>query len=79
VPPVQDQREDGYKWLARSDAGDATLGGLSRRSHTCPKRTEPDTEWHILAVREAHPVWRAQDRGLSGAGRRRSTGDPDGA
>jgi transposase len=69
----------GYKWLARSDAGDAALGNQSRRPHASPEQTGPEIQQRILEVRDAHPAWGAQDRGLPGEDRGNPAGDLDGA
>lgn len=52
--------EIGYKWLARSQAGDGELADRSRRPHTSPERSSAEIEAAVLAVREAHPVWGAR-------------------
>lgn len=51
-------RQNGYKWLARYDAGG--LEGLrdrSRAPNSCPHRMEPSIEALLLAARDAHPTW----------------------
>jgi transposase InsO family protein len=48
----------GYTWLARFQAdGEAGLPDRSRRPHTSPTRTPPDSEAAVVALRQAHPVW----------------------
>lgn len=49
----------GYKWLGRWQAG-ADPAELSRRPHTSPKRSSPELEAQILAVRDEHPAWGAR-------------------
>lgn len=50
-----------YKWLARqATEGSAGLVNRSRRPHSSPGRTEPDTEQAILALRDEHPAWGAR-------------------
>jgi len=47
-----------YKWLERyASSGDAGLADQSRRPHTSPARTTPDTEAIVLALRDQHPTW----------------------
>ena len=48
----------GYKWLERAKAGDFVE--RSRRPHTSPKRSAPEIEAAVLAVRENHPAWGAR-------------------
>jgi putative transposase len=50
----------GYKWLARSAAGDAELADRSRRPLNSPRRTGAALEAQVLAVRDAHPAWGAR-------------------
>jgi transposase InsO family protein len=45
----------GYKWLARSAAGD--LGERSRRPRHSPRATAPDLEAAVLEARREHPSW----------------------
>ena len=52
--------QTGYKWLARSDAGDSTLADRSRRPHHSPARTAALIEQQIVALRDAHPAWGAR-------------------
>lgn len=52
--------EVGYKWLARSQAGDKELADRSRRPHASPGRSSAEIEAAVLAVREAHPAWGAR-------------------
>jgi transposase InsO family protein len=49
----------GYKWLGRF-AANGELADRSRRPHATPGRTERSVEEHVLAVRDAHPVWGAR-------------------
>lgn len=51
--------QTGYKWLARSAAGD-TLLDRSRRPLHSPRRTSAELEARVLAVRDAHPAWGAR-------------------
>jgi transposase InsO family protein len=53
----------GYKWLARSRAGDGELADRSRRPHNSPGRSCEAVEAAVLAVREAHPAWGARKIG----------------
>jgi transposase InsO family protein len=55
----------GYKWLARSQAGDEELADRSRRPHSSPGRSCEAVEMAVLAVREAHPAWGARKIGAS--------------
>lgn len=48
-------RDTGYRWLGREDCSD-----ISRRPHTSPKRTSPEMEASVLAVRDDHPAWGAR-------------------
>ncbi len=50
----------GYKWLARSVAGDKELADRSRRPHESPRRCDAFTEERVLAVRDDHPAWGAR-------------------
>jgi|SRR5579872_1288015 len=50
----------GYKWLGRFKAGDEGLADRSRRPHASPRRSDAQTEGHVLAVRDAHPAWGAR-------------------
>lgn len=52
--------DTGYRWLARHRAGDAELADHSRRPHNSPSRCAPETEAHVLALRDAHPAWGAR-------------------
>jgi transposase InsO family protein len=49
-----------YKWLARAAAGDTQLGDRSRRPQASPRRTPPQQEAPIVALRDAHPAWGAR-------------------
>lgn len=49
-------RTTGYKWLARSQL-DLEMTDRSRKPHTSPKRTEPEIEALICALRRKHPAW----------------------
>jgi transposase InsO family protein len=47
-----------YKWLGRFRAsGERGLGDRSRCPHAIPRRTPPEIEEAILAIRAAHPAW----------------------
>lgn len=47
-----------YKWLARwRERGAAGMAEMSRRPATSPRRTKPELEAAVLAVRRAHPAW----------------------
>lgn len=51
-------RKTAYKWLERyREAGEDGLADQSRRPHGSPRRTSPEVEQAVLAVREAHPAW----------------------
>jgi len=50
----------GYKWLARTAAGDDELADRSRRPHTSPRHSDGATEARVLAVRDLHPAWGAR-------------------
>src|SRR5690606_8286388 len=50
----------GYKWLARWQAGERELADRSRRPHASPKRSAPEVERQVLAVRDRHPAWGAR-------------------
>lgn len=51
----------GYKWLARAQAAEARWAqDRSRRPHGSPKRSAPDIEIAVLAIRDAHPAWGAR-------------------
>lgn len=51
----------GYKWLARAQAAEGRWAqDRSRRPHGCPKRSAPDIEIAVLAIRDAHPAWGAR-------------------
>jgi transposase InsO family protein len=52
--------QTGYKWLARSAAGDEALADRSRRPLNSPWRTAAQREAQVLAVRDAHPAWGAR-------------------
>ena len=54
-------RQTGYKWLARY-AADGPLGLLerSRRPHTSPTATPPESVAALLALRRRHPSWGAK-------------------
>lgn len=49
-------RKSGYKWLKRPDA----LDDQSRRPLHSPRRTAPELEEQVLAVRQRHPAWGAR-------------------
>jgi transposase InsO family protein len=47
-----------YKWIARyRERGDSGLQDLSRRPRSSPRRTAPELETAVLAVRDRHPTW----------------------
>src|SRR5215213_2303682 len=51
-------RPTGYALLARYRAeGDAGLAPRSRTPRASPRRTDPDLEAAVLAIRDAHPRW----------------------
>ena len=50
----------GYKWLARSQAGDGELADRSRRPLETPARCPRDIEALVTQAREAHPAWGAR-------------------
>lgn len=51
-------RKTAYKWLQRyRQEGEAGLQERSRRPHHSPRRSPPQTEAAVLAVREQHPAW----------------------
>lgn len=50
-------RKTGYKWLKRAADADGDLADRSRRPHTSPRRTSPEVEARIVALRGAHPAW----------------------
>jgi len=52
--------ETGYKWLQRSDAGEAGFADRSRRPLTSPQRSAANVEASVLAIRDAHPAWGAR-------------------
>lgn len=52
--------QTGYKWLARSAAGETDLADRSRRPHHSPERSDAAVEQAILALRDAHPAWGAR-------------------
>ena len=48
----------GYTLLARyALEGAAAYAPRSRRPHSSPARSSPDTEKAVTALREAHPAW----------------------
>jgi transposase len=49
-----------YKWMARGASADETYADRSRRPHRSPHRTRAEIEDHVLAIRDAHPVWNAR-------------------
>ena len=49
-------RQTGYKWLERARQGE-TMEDRSRAPKNLPRKTAPETEQKVLAVREAHPAW----------------------
>jgi transposase InsO family protein len=49
-----------YKWIARGASPEETYSDRSRRPHRSPNRTRAEIEEHILAIRDAHPVWNAR-------------------
>ena len=50
-------RPTGYRWLARTAAGDGAGADRSRRPHTSPRRTDAALEERILELRRQHPAW----------------------
>ncbi len=50
----------GYKWLRRWQAGDHDLADQSRRPKSTPKRSKPEIEARVLAMRDKHPAWGAR-------------------
>lgn len=50
----------GYKWLRRWHGGDHELADRSRRPKSMPKRSVPEIEARVLAVRDKHPAWGAR-------------------
>ena len=50
----------GYKWLRRWQAGDHELTDQSRRPKSMPKRSVPEIETRVLAMRDKHPAWGAR-------------------
>jgi transposase InsO family protein len=51
--------QTGYKWLARSQAGEE-LAERSRRPHHSPLCSDAKVEATVLEVRDAHPAWGAR-------------------
>src|SRR5262245_18139990 len=49
-----------YKWLRRAAAGDTQLADRSRRPQSSPRRTAPEQEAQVVALRDAHPAWGAR-------------------
>ena len=49
-----------YKWLKRWQAGDHELADRSRRPKSMPKRSAPEIEAQVLAMRDKHPAWGAR-------------------
>lgn len=48
----------GKKWRDRAQAdGREALGDHSRRPHTSPAQTPPETEAQVITLRTAHPTW----------------------
>lgn len=52
-------RQTGYVWLKRLEAGEPPQD-RSRRPLTSPRRTGPELERSVLAVRDEHPAWGAR-------------------
>jgi transposase InsO family protein len=51
-------RKTGYKWLRRyRDEGSAGLADRSRRPRASPRRTTPELEARLCALRKQHPAW----------------------
>lgn len=48
-------RKTAYKWRARAKAGDEALRDRSRRPRSSPRRTIPEMEALVCALRKAHP------------------------
>jgi len=53
----QISRQTGYKWLRRAQLGDTDVHDRSSRPHVSPKRTLPDVEAKVLAIRERYPFY----------------------
>lgn len=49
-------RKTGYKWLGRQASGEG-VSDRSRRPLASPRRTEPESERAVLALRARHPTW----------------------
>lgn len=51
-------RKTAYKWLQRyREQGEEGLQDRSRRPQHTPRRTPPEVEALVVAVRQAHPTW----------------------
>lgn len=54
----QISRKTGNKWLARYEAlGEAGLADSSRRPQCSPRRSAPELEAQVVALRREHPCW----------------------
>jgi len=54
-------RKTGYKWIQRyREDGLQALRDRSRRPHSCPHATSPDTLALLLEARRHHPTWGAK-------------------
>ena len=54
-------RKTGYKWIDRyREVGPQGLQEHSRRPHSCPHETPPDTVSRLLEARRHHPTWGAK-------------------
>lgn len=49
-----------YKWIGRGANAGETFEDRSRRPLNSPKRTDPEVEKQILALRDRHPYWNAR-------------------
>ena len=55
-------RKTGYKWLERYESGGVlALHDLSRRPRTSPLGVSPEVIVDLVAIRNAHPRWRARE------------------
>src|SRR3990172_4889900 len=50
-------RKTGYKWLERIQLGDEDVRDRSHRPHSTPRRTPPEVEAQVFAVRERYPFY----------------------
>lgn len=63
-------RQTGYKWLGRAGSGERDLRDRSRRPQSSPRRTVPEVESQVVAVRARWPFYggRKIRRSLQGQG-----------